>query len=219
MGLVGLLGVQIFKAAGCRVIGIDLDPAKVELAMRCGADLAMTRDNGGVQDDLLRFTNGRGVDVAYIAASANSADPMALAGQVVRDRGKVVIVGMVKVEADWQVYYEKELSVVMSRSYGPGRYDPTFEFKGIEYPVGYVPWSLRRNMEEFLRLIGAGLVKPRVIGPEIHPFSNAPEAYDKLSGKSGTPRWRFCSSIGKRRAAGAGGRPAKSAGTPTGAGW
>ncbi len=185
LGLVGLLGVQILKAAGCQVIGVDLDPKKVELARRCGADLAVTRDNTGLNDDLARFTGGRGPDVGYIAASANTADPMALAGEVVRDRGRVVIVGMVKVEADWQVYYEKELSVVMSRSYGPGRYDPNFEQKGIDYPVGYVPWTQRRNMEEFLRLIGAGHVDPQVMTPQVYDFANAPEAYDRVSGKSG----------------------------------
>jgi predicted dehydrogenase len=187
LGLVGLLGVQLLKAAGCRVIGIDLDPQKVELAKLCGADIAITRTAAGIEEDIAHTTDGLGVDAAYIAASADTSDPMELAGHLVRDRGKVVIVGMVRVEADWQLYYEKELSVVMSRSYGPGRYDPTYEFKGIDYPIGYVPWTLRRNLAEFLRLIGAGLVKPSVIGPELYPFSEAPAAYDKLGGKSGSP--------------------------------
>jgi len=180
LGLVGLLGVQILKASGCQVIGVDLDPAKVELASRCGADVALTRTDGGLRDVIHRSTDGIGADVAYIAASANSTDPMTLAGEVLRDRGTVVIVGQVPVEADWRVYYQKELSVVMSRSYGPGRYDRNYEDRGIDYPVGYVRWTERRNLREFLRLIGDGRIDTSLLGPKVVKFEEAPKVYQEL---------------------------------------
>ncbi len=181
LGLVGLLAVQMLKATGCRVIGVDVDPAKVDLARKCGADLALERSAPGLEEAIEQFTQGIGVDAAYIAASANTSDPMALAGEIVRDRGSVVIVGMVKVEADWRLYYHKELSVVMSRSYGPGRYDRNYENKGIDYPIGYIPWTQRRNLAEFLRLIQAGSVRPSELGPEVYKLADAPQAYDKLN--------------------------------------
>ncbi len=180
LGLVGLLGVQILKAAGCRVIGVDLDPAKVALAKACGADAAVPRSDDALEATISDLTGGHGADAAYIAASTKSTDPMELAGRIVRDRGKVVIVGMVAVEADWQTYYHKELSVVMSRSYGPGRYDPTYESKGIDYPIGYVRWTERRNLEEFLRLVSLGQVRPQDLGPQVFMFEQAPEAYKQL---------------------------------------
>ncbi len=180
LGLVGLLGVQILKAAGCRVIGVDLDPAKIDLAKTCGADIALRRDDPSLLDTILRETGGAGADIAYIAASTKSSDPMALAGEILRDRGRVVVVGMVPVEADWQLYYNKELSVVMSRSYGPGRYDRNYEQKGIDYPIGYVRWTEKRNMEEFLRLLKIGAVEPGLLTPEVFPFEQAAEAYGQL---------------------------------------
>lgn len=180
LGLVGLLGVQILKAAGCQVIGVDLDPAKVTLAKACGADAAVLRSDDALEATIYDLTGGHGADAAYIAASTKSTDPMELAGRIVRDRGKVVIVGMVAVEADWQTYYHKELSVIMSRSYGPGRYDPNYENKGIDYPIGYVRWTERRNLEEFIRLVGQGQVRPQSLGPQVFKFDQAPEAYKQL---------------------------------------
>lgn len=188
LGLLGLLGVQILKAAGCRVIGVDVDPAKCDLARRCGADLAIPRGDAALLDTLMQATGGHGVDAAYVAASANTSDPLTLAGEALRDRGTVAIVGMVRVEADWRVYYMKELNVVMSRSYGPGRYDRNYEIKGIDYPIGYVRWTQRRNLAEFLRLVQQGAVKPRELEPRVYPFQDAPRAYDELNaGGSRTP--------------------------------
>jgi polar amino acid transport system substrate-binding protein len=180
LGLVGQLGVQLLKAAGCRVIGVDLDADKVALAKACGADHAFVRSVEGIEEAIRGATGGVGPDVAYIAASAKSTDPMELAGKVLRDRGRVVIVGMVPVEADWQTYYEKELSVVMSRSYGPGRYDRNYEHKGIDYPIGHVRWTEGRNMQEFLRLVGDGLVRPGLLKPRTFPIIEAPAAYQEL---------------------------------------
>lgn len=180
LGLVGLLAVQILKAAGCCVIGVDLSKDRVELAGKIGADAALLRGDASLQDTVMQLTGGHGVDVAYLAASTTSADPLQLAGELTRDRGTIVIVGMMPVEADWETYYRKELSVVMSRSYGPGRYDPNFEIKGIDYPIGYIRWTERRNLEEFLRLVAEGKVLPRSIGSSVFDFAEAPEAYRQL---------------------------------------
>ena len=180
LGLIGLLGVQILKAAGCRVIAIDVDPARVPLAKACGAEIAMTRHDPALPDAIAEFTGGFGADAAYIAASAKSSDPMEFAAEVLRDRGKVIIVGMVNIEADWRACYGKELSIVLSRSYGPGRYDRNYEQKGIDYPVGYVRWTEGRNMEEFLRLLQSGSVQPSLLGQKIFPFDQAAEVYDQL---------------------------------------
>lgn len=180
LGLVGLVGVQLLKAAGCRVIGIDPDPEKLRLAQACGANLVIARSDEALEQTILGATNGVGADASYIAASAASSDPMELSGRIVRDRGRVVIVGMVKLAADWQVYYHKELSVVMSRSYGPGRYDPMYEMKGVDYPIGYVRWTQRRNLEEFVRLVGAGAVLPSRLSPAVYPLEQAPEVYQRV---------------------------------------
>lgn len=180
LGLVGLLGVQILKAAGCRVIGVDIADDKLALARQCGAEVALHRNDPALKDTILQLTNGAGIDAAYIAASTKSSDPLTLAGEVVRDRGTVAIVGMVPVEADWRVYYDKELRVVMSRSYGPGRYDANYERRGIDYPIGYVRWTENRNMEEFLRLVASGAVRPSLLKPTTYPFEDAPEAYRRL---------------------------------------
>lgn len=180
LGLVGLVAVQILKAAGCRVIGVDVVPHRLELARECGADLALLRDDPALAEQVFRLTHGAGADAAYIAASTHSADPMRLAGELVRDRGRVVIVGRVQVTADWQAYYHKELSVVLSRSYGPGRYDRTYEEKGIDYPIGYVRWTERRNMQEFVRLLESGQVSPARLRPRVLKLADAPEAYRQL---------------------------------------
>lgn len=181
LGLVGLLAVQLLKAAGCYVIGVDFDQEKLDLARVCGADLAMLRNDPAIEDTIHQATDGMGADVAYIAASADTSDPMDFAGEILRDRGTVAIVGMVQVAADWRVYYQKELSIVMSRSYGPGRYDRNYEFKGIDYPIGYVRWTQRRNLAEFLRLIQTGAVRPSVLDPRTYPLREAPQAYDLLN--------------------------------------
>jgi predicted dehydrogenase/threonine dehydrogenase-like Zn-dependent dehydrogenase len=180
LGLVGLLGVQILKAAGCRVLGVDVDPHKISQARKCGADAALKRDDPSLNDAVAELSGGAGADVVYIAASTSSTDPMDLAGQLLRDRGRVAIVGMVRLGANWQTYYDKELSVVMSRSYGPGRYDRNYELKGVDYPIGYVRWTERRNMAEFLRLVAAGLVRPRLLEPAEHDFGAAAQVYDSL---------------------------------------
>lgn len=185
LGLVGLLGVQILRSAGCRVIGIDIDRNKLELARRCGAVAAYTSDEERLQESISELTQHRGVDAVYIAASTNRTDPMDLAGEIARDRGTVVVVGMIPVHAEWQTYYDKELNIVMARSYGPGRYDRNYEERGIDYPVGYIPWTERRNLEEFMRLIQTGGVNPALLEPQEFPFEDAREAYAEIHDNPG----------------------------------
>ncbi|MFN8003193.1 MAG: zinc-binding alcohol dehydrogenase [Acidobacteriota bacterium] len=142
LGLLGQLSVQLLKAAGCRVIGIDLDPTKIALARTLGADAAVLRTED-VQAAVAQFTDGYGADAVLVAAAADTNDPIELAGVIARDRAIVAMVGAVKMDVPRKVYYEKELQLRLSRSYGPGRYDKQYEEQGVDYPVGYVRWTER----------------------------------------------------------------------------
>jgi predicted dehydrogenase len=184
LGLLGQLAVQILRAAGCRVIGIDLDPAKVALALELGAEAAVARG-----DDVLAavaaFSGGRGADAVVITAATSSNDPVELAGEIARDRAVVSMVGATGMELPRKPYYEKELQLRLSRSYGPGRYDPEYEEKGRDDPAGYVRWTERRNMEEFIRLVASGQVTPSRLTTHRFPIGQAEDAYQVIQGKSG----------------------------------
>jgi predicted dehydrogenase/threonine dehydrogenase-like Zn-dependent dehydrogenase len=186
LGLLGQVSVQILKAAGCRVIGIDLDAAKVELAREMGADAAVLRTDG-VEAAVSAFTRGIGVDAVVVTAATESNDPTELAGLICRDRGRVAVVGAVKMDVPRKVYYEKELDLRLSRSYGPGRYDPEYEERGNDYPIAYVRWTERRNMEEFLRLVAAGQVTPSRLTTHRFSIERSEEAYELVTGKDGQP--------------------------------
>jgi predicted dehydrogenase/threonine dehydrogenase-like Zn-dependent dehydrogenase len=185
LGLLGQLTVQLLKAAGCRVFGIDLNPTRVELARSLGADRASTNETALA--DGLAMTAGRGFDSVLITADTSSSEPVVLAGDLARDRAIVVAVGAVGMEIPRKVYYEKELDFRLSRSYGPGRYDAEYEEKGQDYPYAYVRWTEGRNIEAFLSLIAEGkLDVDRLI---THRFSidEAERAYDTITGKTGEP--------------------------------
>ncbi|MCI0524597.1 MAG: bi-domain-containing oxidoreductase [Acidobacteria bacterium] len=186
LGLLGQLTVQILKAASCRVIGIDLERSKVELAMAHGADAAITRD-GDVEGTIAQFTGGFGADAVIVTAAAETNDPIELAGAIARDRAIVSVVGAVRMEAPRKIYYEKELQLRLSRSYGPGRYDTQYEEQGIDYPIGYVRWTERRNMQEFLRLVAVKAVKLDRLITHRFPVEQAQIAYDIVTGKKRQP--------------------------------
>jgi len=186
LGLLGQLTVQILKASGCRVIGIDLDPAKIALARELGADAAVVRTED-VESVVAAFTSGVGVDAVIITAAADTNDPTELAGSICRDRGIVSMVGAVKMDVPRKVYYEKELQLRLSRSYGPGRYDPAYEEKGQDYPIGYVRWTERRNMEEFLRLVSTGQVTPSRLTTHRFAIDAADSAYAIVTGEDRQP--------------------------------
>jgi len=189
-GLLGLITVQVLKAAGCRVIGVDVDERKVNLARELGVDYVFNLKSLGsrVVNEILNITSGIGVDAVIITATTKSSEPVNLAGKIARDRAKIVIVGDVGTKFDRETYYRKELQLVVSRSYGPGRYDPIYEEEGIDYPIGYVRWTLRHNMEEFIRLLSEKKINMKKIITHVFGVEEAPKAYEMiLSGSSNTP--------------------------------
>lgn len=181
LGLLGLLSVQLLKAAGCRVVGCDPNQARVELARQNGADLALA---GGDSDAVIAacrsFTHGRGVDAVLITAATTSNVPVELAAEIARDRARVVMVGVTGMHIPRKPYYEKELTFIVSRSYGPGRYDPDFEEHGHDYPIGYVRWTETRNLEAFLQLAGEGRIQPERLTTHRFPIDRAEQAMELI---------------------------------------
>lgn len=187
LGLVGQLAAQMLKAAGCAVAGVDLDAAKCDLSLSLGADAAWIGAAAEIVKRGEAFTAGRGFDAVLIAAGTKSDEPVELAGGLARDRGTVVVVGDVGMHVPRKTYYEKELSLRLARSYGPGRYDPTYEEAGIDYPLGYVRWTEQRNLQEFLRLVQIGAVKTGPLTTHRFPVDEAAQAYACVQGASGEP--------------------------------
>ena len=184
LGLLGLMEIQIAKAAGCRVMGMDIDKSKIKLARDFGVE-AWTR--GEIEEWVPQFTKGRGFDHVLICAGSRDNDSIELAGELCRDRGQVIAVGAVGLEIPRKIYYEKELSVMVSRSYGPGRYDANYEEKGQDYPIGYVRWTEGRNMESFVDLIADGKMNVRPLITHRIPIENGEEAYNLITGKRNEP--------------------------------
>ena len=179
LGLLGQLACLELKASGVRVIGIDVNENVVAMAGKHCADLALARNTPGIEDRIMDFTGGIGVDAVIIAAATDSLDPVNFAGSITRKKGSVVILGAVPTGFDREPYfYKKELSLKMSCSYGPGRYDIDYEEKGIDYPVPYVRWTEKRNMEAFQQLIADGTIDISYLTTHTFDFDNAPEAYD-----------------------------------------
>jgi predicted dehydrogenase/threonine dehydrogenase-like Zn-dependent dehydrogenase len=184
LGLVGQLTVQILKAAGCRVIGMDVQPPRAQLALKLGADAVWTTPEE-MRSSVLAQSAGAGADAVLITADTHGNEPVELAGALARDRGVIVAVGAVGMSIPRKIYYEKELDFRISRSYGPGRYDPAYEEEGHDYPVGYVRWTENRNMQAFVNLMATSKVS---VGPLIthrFPIEDASKAYDLISGKTG----------------------------------
>jgi predicted dehydrogenase len=181
LGLVGLLAAQIAQAGGCRVMGIDLDPARVKL----GVDLGFHAVNRTQAIESGQgFTSGNGFDAVIICADTPTSDPVELAGILARQRARVVAVGAVGQQLPRKIYYEKELFFVNSRSYGPGRYDPEYEEKGIDYPIGYVRWTEKRNMQAFIDLLRIGAVKVEPLVSHRFPIEQASQAYRLIMGEN-----------------------------------
>jgi predicted dehydrogenase/threonine dehydrogenase-like Zn-dependent dehydrogenase len=187
LGLVGQLAVRILAAGGCRVVGVDLDRDAVTLAAAAGA-LAFQRDRDGLEGAVLEATDGLGLDSVLVCAAATSADPVRLASELARERGRVVIVGDVPIEADRALFYEKELELRLSRSYGPGRYDRDYEERGRDLPPAYVRWTEQRNMQAFLDLVASGAVDPSPLTTHRFPVEQAERAYALLTYDRGEER-------------------------------
>ena len=186
LGLLGQLTVQILKAAGCRVLGMDIAPERAELALRLGAeDVCISRD--GLRDLCLQHSNGHGADAVLITAETPSSEPVDVAGEVARDRAVVVAVGTVGMDIQRKIYFEKELDFRISRSYGPGRYDSAYEQKGRDYPIGYVRWTETRNMEACLQLLSDGKLDVQSLITHRFPIERALGAYELITGRMGQP--------------------------------
>jgi polar amino acid transport system substrate-binding protein len=185
LGLLGQLTALLLKTSGVRVVGIDIDPAMVDIAESHCTDLALIREGAGIEERILEFTNGLGCDGVIITAASDSLDPINFSGSIARKRGTIVIVGDVPAGFDREPhFYKKELQVKMSCSYGPGRYDPTYEEKGLDYPAAYVRWTEKRNMEAFQELVYTKKIDVSYLTTHTFKLADAPSAYEMMLAKS-----------------------------------
>jgi predicted dehydrogenase/threonine dehydrogenase-like Zn-dependent dehydrogenase len=181
LGLIGLLTVQLLRAHGCRVLGIDFDESKLKLAQQFGAEVVHLSRGEDPVEVAMAFSRGRGVDGVIITASTKSSDPVSQAAKMSRKRGRIVLVGVTGLELNRADFYEKELSFQVSCSYGPGRYDPTYEEKGQDYPFGFVRWTEKRNFEAILDMMADGRLQVESLVSHRFSFDDSVKAYDVLS--------------------------------------
>jgi len=185
MGLLGQLTALLLRASGIRTVGIDIDPVMIDIAEKHCLDLALYREKIGIEKKILQFTEGLGCDAVIITAASSSLDPINFAGAISRKRSTVVVVGAVPTGFDREPhFYKKELQVKMSCSYGPGRYDPNYENKGLDYPPAYVRWTENRNMQAFQELIYSQKIDVCYLTTHIFKLGEAPAAYDLIMAKS-----------------------------------
>jgi predicted dehydrogenase/threonine dehydrogenase-like Zn-dependent dehydrogenase len=186
LGLLGQITVQLLKANGCRVFGIDLDPARVESALVLGADGAAVSDENAKRA-VLDWSRGRGADAVLITAATDSNQPVELAGEISRLKGRVVAVGMVGLNIPRNLYFKRELSLMVSMSYGPGRYDPEYEERGHDYPLAYVRWTENRNIEAFLDLVSEGRMNVERLISHRFSIEDGERAYQLIAGETKEP--------------------------------
>src|SRR6185295_183111 len=186
LGLVGQLTVQLLKANGCRVFGLDLDQSRVSLALELGADKAVVSNDEAARE-IETWTRGYGADAVLITAATDSNQPIELAAQVSRLKGRVIVVGMTGMDIPRAPFFSRELKLVISMSYGPGRYDPDYEEYGHDYPLPYVRWTEKRNIESFLELIADGRLNVERLTTHRFSISEADRAYQLISGELQEP--------------------------------
>jgi predicted dehydrogenase/threonine dehydrogenase-like Zn-dependent dehydrogenase len=195
-GLVGQIACRLLTAAGATVFALDIDPTRVNSAVAAGAQMGVPAADGAA-DAVRDATEGIGVDQALVTAASRTSDPLLLATGLARDRGTVVLVGDVKIDIPRNALYDKELAFRVSRSYGPGRYDPNYEEKGLDYPIGYVRWTEQRNMECVLDLQAQGKLALGDLIDDVVPIEQAEQAYARLAGLAETrPRGALAFSYG-----------------------
>jgi polar amino acid transport system substrate-binding protein len=188
LGLLGQLTGQLLKANGCDVFGIDLSDRLIELANKISVTKAMHRNDPNLIAACDNFTNGYGFDSVIITAAAPTNDPIVLSTEICRKKGRIVVVGAVKMDVPRDPhFYTKELDLRISCSYGPGRYDVDYEERGIDYPHAYVRWTEQRNMEAFLDMISKGLINTKPLVTHVFDIDQAEEAYDIVVGKKPEP--------------------------------
>ena len=180
-GLIGLMAVQLLRANGCRVLAIDFDDHKLQLAKKFGAEICNPAKGQDPVEAGMAFSRGRGVDAVIITASTKSSDPVSQAAQMSRKRGRIILVGVTGLELNRAEFYEKELSFQVSCSYGPGRYDPDYEDSGHDYPLGFVRWTEQRNFEAILDMLSLGQLDVSELITHKYLFEQAQEAYQTLT--------------------------------------
>ena len=183
LGLIGLVTVQLLKAQGCRVLGLDFDADKLALARRFGAEVVDLKSGADPVAAAQAFSRGRGVDAVLITASTKSSEPVHQAALMCRKRGRIVLVGVAGLELSRADFYEKELSFQVSCSYGPGRYDPSYEEKGQDYPVGFVRWTEQRNFEAVLDMLAERRLDVAPLVTHRFPIERAQAAYEVVGGR------------------------------------
>jgi predicted dehydrogenase/threonine dehydrogenase-like Zn-dependent dehydrogenase len=184
LGLIGQLVVRLLVAAGVRVVGLDMIEGRCRLAEQAGAVACAAPDDEGlaaVTASLDELTSGRGADHVFLAAGGSSNAPVETAARLARDRARVVDIGKTRLDLPWNDYYDKELDVRFSRSYGPGRYDDRYELEGVDYPAGYVRWTERRNLECFLDLLARKDLEVETLVSGTFPMQDAASVYARLS--------------------------------------
>ena len=181
LGLVGQLTVQLLKANGCRVFGLDLDQSRVALALELAADKAAISDDDAAKE-IEAWTGGYGADAVLITAATDSNQPVELAARVSRLKGRVIVVGMTGMDIPRAPFFSRELKLVISMSYGPGRYDVNYEERGLDYPLPYVRWTEKRNIDSFLQLVGDKRVNVERLTTHRFPIAEADRAYQLISG-------------------------------------
>jgi len=184
LGLIGLIAVQLLRANGCKVLGIDPDPEKLALARRFGADVVDSPAGEEVLNIAERFTAGQGIDAVLITAATDSNEPIEQAAQMCRQRGRIVLIGMAGLELNRADFYKKEISFQVSCSYGPGRYDEVYESRGIDYPFGLVRWTEQRNFQAALQLMESAQLDVRPLISHRFAFAAAAAAYDLLADRT-----------------------------------
>ena len=183
LGLIGQLAVRLLAASGVNVVGLDVVEARSRTAEKAGAVICAAPDENGIREVervLLERSGGLGADHVLLAAGSDSNGPVEVAARLARDRARVVDIGKTRLDLPWNAYYDKELDVRFSRSYGPGRYDDRYELEGIDYPAGYVRWTERRNLACFLDLLVDGSVDVSSLISGIHPIEEAADVYGRL---------------------------------------
>ena len=183
-GLVGLLVTNLFQASGARVMAVDVQEWKRSSCEAMGAEKVVISSRSNLIDEVRAWSEGYGVDAVVVCTSTQSNSPVEQAAEALRERGRMVVVGNTKVDLDWKVFYGKEIEVRYSRSYGPGRYDPAYEWGGQEYPIGYVRWSEQRNFQACLQLMAGRRINLEAITTRRVKFSDALSVYQDLAGES-----------------------------------
>jgi len=187
LGILGQLTVQMLKANGCRVIGIDIDKDRIQTATELGMDVGIHPSEDDDIDQVIRLTDGIGADGVIITAATNSDEVVSSAFNMCRKKGRVVLVGDVGLNLNRADFYQKELDFFISTSYGPGRYDHIYEEQGLDYPVAYVRWTENRNMAEYLRLIAEDKLNVKSLVAKTYPLEQAPQAYEALKNPAEKP--------------------------------